>query len=157
MTNSLHRGSVLLTTAWVGSNWTVGYLVAPTLFKTLPDTALAGTIAGQLFQVEAWFSVFCALALMGMSAYQRQKPSLLVMGMLVCVISGYFVLHPVMANLRDMGLSNQLQFRILHGVASGIYLMQSILGAMLVLRRLPLESGRAEAEPGPASGESGTL
>jgi len=157
MTTPLHRASLLLTTAWVGSNWTVGYLVAPTLFKTLPDPVLAGTIAGHLFSVEAWFSVFCALTLIGISLYQRQKPSGLVLGMLVCVISGYFVLHPVMANLRDMGLSNQVQFRVLHGIASGIYLMQSILGAMLVITRLSVGSVKSEAEPDPASVKSGTL
>ncbi|MCE2832533.1 MAG: DUF4149 domain-containing protein, partial [Oxalobacteraceae bacterium] len=45
---------VLLVTFWVGSLWTVGYLAAPTLFATLPDRALAGSIAGSLFRVEAW-------------------------------------------------------------------------------------------------------
>ena len=30
-------------TLWIGALWTVGYVVAPTLFSTLSDRALAGT------------------------------------------------------------------------------------------------------------------
>jgi hypothetical protein len=139
MNTSWNRARLLITTAWVGSLWTVGYLVAPTLFKTLADTTLAGTIAGQLFLVEAWFSVICALMLIVISLYQRQNFPKLVLGMLVCTLIGYFALHPFMANLRAIGLSNpdaKWQFGVLHGISSGIYLMQSVLGAMLVLSGL---------------------
>jgi len=142
-----NRARLLITTAWVGSIWTIGYLVAPTLFKTLADTALAGTIAGQLFSVEAWFSVVCALMLIVISIYQRQHFPKLVLGMLVCTLIGFFALHPFMANLRAAGLANpdvKWQFGILHGVSSGIYLMQSVLGAMLVLRGL---EGRSTSFP----------
>ncbi|MGH8809748.1 MAG: DUF4149 domain-containing protein, partial [Noviherbaspirillum sp.] len=45
------RARLLIATLWVGSLWAVGYLVAPTLFATLPDSVLAGTIAGRLFRV----------------------------------------------------------------------------------------------------------
>jgi len=142
-----NRARLLITTAWVGSIWTIGYLVAPTLFKTLADTALAGTIAGQLFSVEAWFSVVCALMLIVISIYQRQHFPKLVLGMLVCTLIGFFALHPFMVNLRAAGLANpdvKWQFGILHGVSSGIYLMQSVLGAMLVLRGL---EGRSTSFP----------
>ena len=47
----------LIVTFWVGSMWTVGYLVAPALFATLPERALAGSIAANLFRIEAWVSV----------------------------------------------------------------------------------------------------
>ena len=130
------RARLLITTAWVGSLWTVGYLVAPTLFSTLSDTALAGTIAGRLFYVEACFSVVCALLLSAFSLYQYKRLSWLVLGMLFCTLTGYFALHPFMADLRAAGLTNpeiRWQFGMLHGISSGIYLMQSILGAMLVL------------------------
>ncbi|MDP9109581.1 MAG: DUF4149 domain-containing protein, partial [Pseudomonadota bacterium] len=42
----------LLVVLWTGSLWTIGYLVAPTLFLTLPDSMLAGTIAARMFRVE---------------------------------------------------------------------------------------------------------
>ena len=136
MDTRLNRARLLITTAWVGSIWTIGYLVAPTLFRTLADPTLAGTIAGQLFFVEAWMSVVCATALVGIALVQHQKIPSLVLGMLLCTILGYFVLHPYMASVRAMGLANgdvKWEFGVLHGISSGIYLMQSILGAMLVL------------------------
>jgi hypothetical protein len=142
MDTPLSRARTLITTAWVGSGWTVGYLVAPTLFRTLPDSAQAGTIAGQLFQVQAWFSVACAVILMGMARYEHVRISRLIPGMLICTLLGYFALHPFMAHLRELGLNDpdvKWQFGVLHGLSSGIYLMQSILGAMLVLSARPLK------------------
>ncbi|PRC93143.1 DUF4149 domain-containing protein [Solimicrobium silvestre] len=139
MTTAWDRAQLLITTAWVGSLWTIGYLVAPTLFKTLTDSSLAGTIAGQLFYVEACLSVVCALLLLGIALYQRKRLPKLVLGMLLCTILGYFVLHPFMAELRAAGLTNpdnKWQFGMLHAISSGFYLMQSVLGAMLVLEHL---------------------
>ena len=134
-----NRARLLISTAWVGSAWTVGYLVAPTLFRTLADSTLAGTIAGQLFAVEAWVSLVCGIALLAIAKAQGQKISWRIMTMLLCTIVGYFGLHPFMAELRAAGLTNpdvKWQFGVLHGLSSGIYLLQSILGAMLILDRL---------------------
>lgn len=142
-----NRARLLITTAWVGSAWTIGYLVAPTLFKTLADSTLAGTIAGQLFSVEAWVSLICGGVLLAIGKVQGQKLSWRIMTMLLCTIIGYFGLHPLMAQLRIAGLTNpdvKWQFGLLHGLSSGIYLLQSILGAMLVLDRL---------EPKPSEGQ----
>lgn len=140
-----NRARALLTTAWVGSSWTIGYLVAPTLFKTLADSTLAGTIAGQMFAVQAWVSVVCALVLLAMGKWQGQKLSWRIVTMLLCTLIGYFALHPLMAGLRAAGLANpdvKWQFGMLHGVSSGIYLLQSILGAMLILERLEPEQSQ---------------
>ncbi len=148
MDTALNRARLLLTTAWVGSGWTIGYLVAPTLFKTLPDSALAGTIAGHLFQVQAWFSVTCAVSLMGLLLVGRSRISRLIPGMLACTLLGYFALHPFMAHLRELGLNDsdvKWQFGVLHGISSGIYLLQSILGAMLVLGELSRPDPKLEA------------
>lgn len=139
MSTACERARLLVTTAWVGSLWTVGYLVAPTLFATLSDTALAGTLAGRLFYVVACFSIGCALLLSAISLYQYKRLPRLVLGMLLCTLIGYFVLYPLMANLRAAGLTNpeiKWQFGLLHGISSGVYLMQSMLGAMLVLANL---------------------
>ena len=44
----------ILLTVWVGGMWTVGYVVAPTLFAMLDDRSLAGSIAGRLFTVMSY-------------------------------------------------------------------------------------------------------
>lgn len=137
----------LLVTLWVGSLWAIGYLAAPTLFATLADRMLAGSIAGSLFRVEAWLSVVCGLLLLGLfyadrGFAKRRTCLLLVAGMLGCVAVGYFGLQPFMAELKATAVANggvmdeavRARFGMLHGVASVIYMLQSLLGVGLVLR-----------------------
>mgnify|MGYP003498814527 CR=1 FL=1 len=58
------RLRLLVATLWAGSLWAVGYLVAPTLSATLADRKLFGTIAGSMFNSQAWLSVGCAAAML---------------------------------------------------------------------------------------------
>ena len=137
----------LLVTVWVGSLWTIGYLAAPTLFATLPDRVLAGSIAGSLFRVEAWVSVACGLSLLalllaGRGFAGRRACIVLTVLMLVCLSVGYFGLQPFMAALKESAAANggvmdeaaRARFGMLHGVASVIYLVESLLGLVLVLK-----------------------
>ncbi len=154
----MRRLGLLVATLWVGSLWTVGYLVAPTLFATLADRALAGTIAGSVFRVEAWLSLACAATLLlllrmpssrwgagdmaGQAAgwMARWSPLRLVIAMALCTLVGYFGLQPFMAAIREaaagraMAGDARLYFGLLHGAASGIYLLQSLLGVALILK-----------------------
>lgn len=142
------RIQLLIATLWVGSLWTVGYIVAPTLFAILPDRAFAGVIAGRLFCIEAWLSVFCAIVLIalvllsaGANGRLRKCLLALLIAMLTCVLIGYFGVQPFMAALRE-GIAagrgadpaSKTQFGILHGVSSAFYLTQSLLGIMLILK-----------------------
>ncbi len=137
----------LLVTVWVGSLWTVGYLAAPTLFATLSDRALAGSIAGSLFRVEAWVSVVCGLSLLAVllsdrGFAKRRDCIVLVVLMLVCLSVGYFGLQPYMAALKETAVGNggvmtevaRARFGMLHGVAAVIYLIESLLGIVLVFK-----------------------
>jgi len=143
------RARLLIATLWVGSLWTVGYLVAPTLFSTLSDRVLAVTISGILFRVEAWVSLFCAIFLLATSRFAANDGvrattkhlNWLVLGMAVCTLLGYFGLHPFMAALREsagaggvMDEGMRVRFGVLHGVASAFYLVQSALGLVLILK-----------------------
>lgn len=141
------RARLLIATFWVGSLWTIGYLVAPILFATLPDRALAGTIAGSLFRAEAWLSLICAMALITLIKFasrerEANRPVLwFVLGMLACTLIGYFSLQPFMAALREaagasgvMDPQSRAQFGVLHGISSVFYLVQSVLGVALILR-----------------------
>lgn len=142
---------MLVATLWVGSLWTVGYLVAPTLFATLADRALAGTIAGSVFRAEAWLSLACAVSLLLLLRRSpenfpdagrtgRWSPLWLVIAMALCTVIGYFGLQPFMATIREAAAGREitgdarLYFGLLHGAASVIYLLQSLLGVALVLK-----------------------
>lgn len=149
------RVKVLLATIWAGSLWTVGYLVAPILFGTLEDKVLAGTIAGSLFQAEAWLSLACGLLLVllckstineltidKLLAKERKVVLLLIASMLACTVVGYFVLHPYMADLRVLMreavgpalTAAQTRFGLMHGFSSVMYLLESLLAAALILK-----------------------
>jgi len=150
MLNCLRR---LVTALWAGSLWTTGYLVAPTLFATLADRIQAGTIAGNVFRTEAWVSLACgAILLLLLSASpvdesehgimrkvrtSRSKTAIIISMMMLCTAVSYFGLQPVMAGLRSGGLADEAarsQFGVLHAIASGIFLVQSLLAVWLVVR-----------------------
>ncbi len=143
----LRLARTLLVTLWAGSLWTVGYLAAPLLFATLPDRMLAGTIAGSLFRAEAWLSLACGILLLAIfrsdtTLQSRAICIRIVIGMLVCVVVGYFGLQPFMAEIRAaaaqaggvMDDAMRMRFGVLHGAASVIYLLQSVAAIVLVLK-----------------------
>ena len=147
LSRALGQARLLLVTAWAGSLWTVGYLVAPTLFRTLSDSALAGTIAGSMFRSEALVSLVCGAGLLvllaldkAMDAKARRVLMLVVAGMLALQAVSSLGLGPMMAQLKEaapggvMEGAARKQFGMLHGVSMVLYLMQSVLAAMLVFK-----------------------
>jgi len=141
------RLRVLLVTFWVGSAWTIGYVIAPLLFATLTDRAQAGTLAGLFFKAEAWISLICGVSLLAILLAERENPTRivqikLVIAMMLCAVIGYFGLQPYMAELRAIAAQSggimddamRNRFGVLHGVASVIYLLHSLLGVGLVLK-----------------------
>ncbi|UXU89441.1 DUF4149 domain-containing protein [Burkholderia sp. S-53] len=144
-----HRVFRLLSAVWVGSLLTIGYAVAPVLFKTL-ERMTAGSVAAQLFRIEAILGVVCGVLLLalsnqqvrrGRSEYRRVR--WIVAAMVVCVLVGYFALQPFMNALRvaamDAGTDivnspYASRFGMLHGVSSVFYLVESVLGLMLIWR-----------------------
>jgi hypothetical protein len=125
----------VLLTLWAGSLWVTGFMVAPVLFASLDDRALAGSIAGELFGLTAWLGLGCGLALL-VAAYVRGGRGgwrLWVMViMLLLVAAGQFVLAPMIADLRAAGQSGTPRFGQLHGVASLLFLGTAMLGLGLV-------------------------
>lgn len=144
-----HRVFRLLSAVWVGSLLTIGYAVAPVLFKTL-ERMTAGSVAAQLFRIEAILGVVCGVLLLALSNQQVRRGNSeyrrvrwIVAAMVVCVLVGYFALQPFMNALRvaamDAGtdIANSpyaSRFGMLHGVSSVFYLVESVLGLMLIWR-----------------------
>lgn len=115
---------------------------------TLSDRSLAGMIAGKLFRLEAWLSLVAGtlLLLVLWLGKQQQRHYLsmvkIVAAMVVCNLLGYFALQPAMAALREGSIGGALmdedktRFALLHGAASAVYLIQSLLGLILVLKNV---------------------
>ena len=131
---------------WVGGLLAVGYLVAPILFAQLEDRALAGQLAGAMFAAIAWVGIACAtyltgyvLALRGWRAF-RSVVFWLVMVMLLLTLAGHFGIQPILAELKADALPKKVmesalrdRFATWHGVSSGLYLVQSLLGIALAV------------------------
>lgn len=139
------RARLLIATLWVGSLWATGYLAAPTLFATLSDRVLAGTVAGSLFRSEAWLSLACGIVLLILqkrnASALTKRHIMLIAAMMLCTLVGYFGLQPFMAALREaagpsgvMASAVHQQFAMLHGVSMVIYLIESLLGAWLIFK-----------------------
>jgi MFS family permease len=135
-------------TLWVGGLWTIGYLVAPTLFAALSaDRQKAGLLAGQLFELIGWVGLACGTYLllfvvvrMGAAALRRWNFWLLLVMLLLTAIS-LFGLQPLLAQLKADALPREVMESVLrnrfaawHGVSSILYLVQSVLGLLLVTR-----------------------
>ena len=132
-------------TLWVGGQWAVGYIVAPALFYTLTDRALAGALAGKLFTLVAYVGIACAIYVLLFrlvrfgGACFRHAIFWLAALMLALTLVGEFGVQPVLAGLKDQALPKEVMESVLrdrfvawHGVASVLYLIQSALGLLLV-------------------------
>jgi MFS family permease len=133
-------------TLWVGGMWAIGFIVAPMLFSRLGDRALAGLMAGKLFSVVAWTGIACAAYLI-VYRLARHGAGCLRQGffwtvalMLLLVLAGQFGVQPVMEALKAQALPKEVMESVLrdrfmtwHGVASVLYLIQSVLGLALVV------------------------
>lgn len=139
--------ALLAVTVWVGGLWGVGYVAVPVLFQAQPDRMLAGMLAGNMFTLLAWIGIACACLLLAQqlhasgSAAIRQTVFRAVAVMLLLTLVSQFGLQPVMTDLKAQAFPDDVmhstfagQFRMLHGVASVLYLVQSLLGIVLVLK-----------------------
>jgi hypothetical protein len=132
----------IILTFWIGGIWATGYLVVPSLFRQLPDPALAGQLAGQLFTLMSWAGLLCAaLLLVVFYLLDAATWRYLVILVIVGIISlNLFYISPEIASLKATaaaaivkGSELYNQFAVLHGLASGLYLLVSLLGLLLVI------------------------
>jgi hypothetical protein len=143
----LANARLLLAALWAGSVWAVSYLAAPSAFAVL-DSTQAGNVVGVMLTRSAWLAIALAVVLAlltaraaDVDARRRRWLYGLIAGMLACSLVVYLGLQPMMAAIREAagpaGVRASPQwgtFAALHGVSQVLYLAESILGAILVLK-----------------------
>jgi hypothetical protein len=143
----LANARLLLAALWAGSVWAVSYLAAPSAFAVL-DSTQAGSVVGVMLTRLAWLSLLCAPLLAVLVACSRELERkrrrwlyALIAAMLACSLAVYLGLQPMMAAIRaaagPAGVRASPQwgtFAALHGVSQLLYLVESVLGAMLVVK-----------------------
>jgi hypothetical protein len=139
--------SLIVITFWVGAIWTTG-VTAYVLFNTLQDSQMAGQLAGQFFTYVSYLGLFSASFLLihrllgyGTSAL-KQSYFWALFAMLLLVLAGHFGIQPVLAQLKADALPSDVmqsvfanRFKAWHGVASIAYVVQCLLGFVVVLKK----------------------
>ena len=142
----LSRLNLIVITLWVGALWTTG-LSAYVLFDSLQDKQLAGSLAGKLFTLVSYIGMASGFYLLiqrlldyGTSAL-KQNFFWAVFGMLLLVLAGHFGIQPILAQLKADAVPADVMHSIFaerfgkwHGVASVAYLVECLLGFVLVLK-----------------------
>ena len=146
----------VLLTLWIGGLWVTGYLVVPTLFAMLDDRHTAGLLAGRIFQTMNYVGLaagfYLLVSVLIFSGEKKLKEWRLhwregvLVAMLLLISVAAFVIQPMMQELKTQGLlegsAQASQFGRLHGVSSVLFLINSVLGLLLVgtgLRRTTAE------------------
>lgn len=128
---------------WVGGLWVAGYVVAPSLFSQLDDRQLAGTVAGNIFTLMGWVGIAASLILLVIyGLVLRSRWRVIVTSLMgILVVINMFIVTPELAAIRDSvsgalaaGSDEYRRFGYLHGISSGIFLLISLLGLLLVVR-----------------------
>jgi hypothetical protein len=142
----LSRLNLIVITLWVGALWATGFS-AYLIFDTLQDKQLAGSLAGKLFTIVSYIGMASGFYLLiqrlldyGTGAL-KQSFFWAVFAMLLLVLAGHFGIQPLLAQLKTDAMPNDVmqsvfadRFRNWHGIASVAYLVECLLGFVLVLK-----------------------
>ena len=142
----LSRINLIVITLWVGALWMTG-LTAYVLFDALRDKQLAGSLAGRLFTIVSYIGMASATYLLIYrlmdygTATLKQGFFWAVFVMLLLVLAGHFGIQPLLAQLKHDAMPNDVmqsvfasRFKTWHGVASVAYLLECLLGFVVVLK-----------------------
>lgn len=135
-------------TLWVGGLWAIGYIAAPVLFSELADKQLAGNLAGGMFTVIAYVGMVCGFYLLihrvmqfGGSAL-KQAFFWAALVMLLLTLGIHFGIQPIMESLKEQAMPKAVmqsmfsdRFARWHGVSSIVYLIESLLGLVLLFKQ----------------------
>ncbi len=143
----LRKLTGLVITFWVGGLWITG-LSASILFDTISDRQLAGSVAGQLFEMVSYIGLASGLLLLMQRFIEFGLPSVkqryvwIIGAMLLLILVGYFGIQSHLAQLKAEAFPVEVmqsgyakQFAIWHGVSGVIYLVECLLGAALVMTK----------------------
>lgn len=137
----------VLLALWVGGLWAIGFLAAPTLFAVVAERSQAGSIAGALFGRMAVLGLIIGVLLLALWVWREGRVPWrgwrfwAVVAMLTITIVGAYGLQPAIQALRDAGAVGTPGFRRLHGAASLLFLISSLIGLTLVAAG-PRDAGR---------------
>ncbi|MBA2690571.1 MAG: DUF4149 domain-containing protein [Burkholderiales bacterium] len=134
-------------TLWAGGLWSVGYLAVPLLFSALADNRpLAGALAAKLFFGVGWVAIACGGFLLLHQIFTfhaacfKRLVFWLILFMFLIALVMQFWMQPFIVALRAAGAPVDAlsfptrNFALWHGASSALYLLESLLALLLVVR-----------------------
>lgn len=134
----------ILLTLWIGGLWITGLVFAPVLFGNF-ERLLAGDIAGRLFTAVSRVGLVCGVVLLALAVWRARtqvwrdwRTAVLVL-MLVLLVVGEYGIAARMRELKLLALleadaaAHWTEFGRLHGLSSVLYLLECLLGLLLVV------------------------
>jgi predicted cobalt transporter CbtA len=142
----LFRLNLIIITLWVGALWATGFNVY-VLNGALHDKQLFGSVAGQLFTIVSYIGMASGFYLLIQRLFDygtgalKQSFFWAVFAMLLLVLAGHFGIQPILAQLKADAMPADVMHSIFaerfgkwHGIASVAYLVECLLGFVLVLK-----------------------
>jgi predicted cobalt transporter CbtA len=138
--------TLIIITLWVGALWATGFNVY-VLNGALQDRQLFGSVAGQLFTIVSYIGMASGFYLLIQRLLDYSTGALkqsffwAVFAMLLLVLAGHFGIQPILAQLKADAMPSGVmdgifaeRFGKWHGVASVAYVVECLLGFVLVLK-----------------------
>ena len=127
---------------WVAALWwsslgLIGLVVVPLLFARLPTPAMAGHMAGGLFQAQSWISLLCGLVLL-LSGQSRRLtlPTLRSPAVFMCITAGM-----LLAFLSEFAVAPHIvareNLRLWHGIGSAMFALQFLFASLVFWKLTP--------------------
>lgn len=140
--------SAIVITFWIGGLWITGFW-AYILFKSIPDQKLAGEVATQYFHILSTFGLYAACFLLVLRFLKNGFQALnqvyfwTIIAMLSLVLANQYGIQPQLEQLREiaqpldvMNSPHADSFKLWHGIASVVYMVQCVFGLIVVTKRL---------------------
>ena len=128
------RLTLLLVAFWWGSLTTTGFVAVPVLFAKLKSPALAGNVAGHLFEAQSWIAIGCALCLLGHSRARAVDTT----GAKACDGVVWIIAALLLALLLQYGVAPRIlareNLRLWHALGSVMYVCQWACASVLLWR-----------------------
>jgi hypothetical protein len=145
----LARLPVLVAALWWGGISALSFLAVPTLFATLGNPALAGSVAAKLFSLQCWAGLLLGLALLLLLRRERSQmdvaapsPEQVARMQRALATMGFVILGMMLALLVEFGVAQRIvtarasggDLKLWHAVGSAMVLGQWLCSGAVLWR-----------------------
>ncbi|MFZ4288118.1 DUF4149 domain-containing protein [Variovorax sp. HJSM1_2] len=133
------RLPTFLAALWWGSLTTLGFIVVPLLFASLPSPAIAGATAAKLFTAQTWLSMACAIILLLFTRSKSPDEQAAIAPTALLFIAGGLLL----ALLAEFAVAPRIvareNLKLWHSLGSGMYVLQWLCAGVTLWKLSPAQ------------------